>query len=200
MSLIIKENIMTIHKDLDCVLADEREIDQIVSELADEFNRKYSYVDGVNNKLLVICILKGAFVFMTDLVRKLTAPLQIEFMQVSSYGASSVSSGALVIKLDLPDSYDLSEYDILIVEDIVDSGHTLKNLTENLASRNAKSVATCVMLDKPSRRVNNYIPNYIGKKIPDVFVVGYGLDFDEKYRHLPYIGVLKPSVYENYEK
>jgi len=191
---------MTIHKDLDCVLADEREIDQIVSELADEFNRKYSYVDGVNNKLLVICILKGAFVFMTDLVRKLTAPLQIEFMQVSSYGASSVSSGALVIKLDLPDSYDLSEYDILIVEDIVDSGHTLKNLTENLASRNAKSVATCVMLDKPSRRVNNYIPNYIGKKIPDVFVVGYGLDFDEKYRHLPYIGVLKPSVYENYEK
>jgi hypoxanthine phosphoribosyltransferase len=187
---------LTINKDIDCVLIGEHEIDQIVSELADEFNKKYAYVDGEINKLLVICVLKGAVMFMTDLVRKLTAPLTIEFMQVSSYGSSSTSSGKLIIKLDLPASYDLSEYDVLIVEDIIDSGNTLKQLTENLKERGARSVTTCVMLDKPSRRVIEYTPNYIGKKIPDVFVVGYGLDFDEKYRYLPYVGVLKPSAYE----
>jgi len=189
---------MTTHidKDIDCVLVGEHEIDQIVSELADEFNRKYAYIDGETNKLLVICVLKGAVMFMTDLVRKLNIPLRIEFMQISSYGASSTSCGELRIKLDLPSDYDLKGYDILVIEDIIDSGNTLKQLTVNLKARGAKSVITCVMLDKPSRRVIEYTPNYTGKKIPDVFVVGYGLDFDEKYRYLPYVGVLKPSAYE----
>ena len=185
-----------IDKDIDCVLVGEHEIDQIVSELADEFNTKYAYIDGETNKLLVICVLKGAVVFMTDLVRKLNIPLRIEFMQVSSYGASSTSSGELNIKLDLPADYDLKGYDILVVEDIIDSGNTLKRLTVNLKDLGAKSVTTCVMFDKPSRRVIEYTPNYIGKKIPDVFVVGYGLDYDERYRYLPYVGVLKPAVYE----
>lgn len=184
-----------IHKDIDCVLADKNEIDMIVTELADEFNRVYKYIDGIKSKLLVIGILKGAAVFMADLIRKFDIPVQIDFMQVSSYGNSTASNGEIKIKLDLSDTYDLSEFDILIVEDIIDTGYTLKKLSETLEKRDAKSVATCVFLNKPSRRKIEYIPNYIGKDIPDVFVVGYGLDYSEKYRELPYIGVLKSSVY-----
>lgn len=186
---------MTIHNDIDCVLVSESELEQIISELADEFNRRYSYVDGENSKLLVIGVLKGAVVFMTDLIRKLNLPIQVDFMQVSSYGMSSESSGQLIIKLDLYNEYEFEKYDILVIEDIIDSGHTLKELTVNLMKRGAKSVSTCVLLDKPSRRVIEYVPNYIGKTIPDVFVVGFGLDYSERYRELPYVGVLKPSVY-----
>lgn len=187
---------MTIHKDIDCVLISENEIYMIVNELAEEFNRKFFYIDGTESKLLVIGVLKGAVVFMTDLIRKLNVPFQIDFMQVSSYGTSSESNGELKILLDLSNDYDLSEYDVLIVEDIVDSGYTLKKLSDDLKNRGAKSVTTCVLLDKPDRRKVEYYPDYIGKKIPDVFVVGYGLDYSEKYRGLPYIGVLKPAVYK----
>lgn len=188
---------MRIHKDIDCILADKNEIDMIVTELADEFNRVYKYIDGIKTKLLVIGILKGATVFMADLIRKLEIPIQIDFMQAASYGTSTESSGEINIKLDLSTkyAYNLSEFDILIVEDIIDTGYTLKKLSEELEKRGAKSVATCVFLNKPSRRKAEYIPNYTGKDIPDVFVVGYGLDYSEKYRELPYIGVLKSSVY-----
>lgn len=186
---------MVINKDLDCVLADEHEISQIVKDLAYEFNNKYAHVDGVNSKLLVIGVLKGAVIFMSDLIRRIDVPLQIDFIQVSSYGSDTKSSGNLDFKLKLSDEYDFKSTDILVVEDIIDSGRTLKELTINLLKRGAKSVETCVLLDKPLRRVIEYTPDYIGKVIPDLFVVGYGLDYAEKYRELPYIGVLKPSIY-----
>lgn len=186
---------MQIHKDIDCVLAAENEIDQIVSELADEINMDYAHIDGVKSKLLVIGVLKGAVIFMTDLIRKIDLPLRIDFIQVSSYGTSADSSGDLIVKYDLSDEYDLKEYDVLVIEDIIDRGYTLNKLTADLKQRGAKSVAACVFLDKPARRVVEYTPEYIGKIIPDVFVVGYGLDYSERYRELPYIGVLKPAVY-----
>jgi len=174
--------------DLEYFLIDETEISEIVARLAGEINSKFT------DKLLVVGILKGAFVFMSDLIRKLTIPIQIDFIQISSYGSGSKSSGNLQFKLDIKS--DLTSADVLIVEDIIDSGRTLKALTSLLKSRGAKSVTTCVLLDKIERREVEYIPDLVGKEIPDVFVVGYGLDYSEKYREFPYIGVLKESVYK----
>ncbi|MCL2517802.1 MAG: hypoxanthine phosphoribosyltransferase [Oscillospiraceae bacterium] len=174
--------------DLEYVLIDETEIAEVVARLAGEINSKFT------DKLLVVGILKGAFVFMSDLIRKLTIPIQIDFMRVKSYGSGSKSSGKPEFKLDLES--DLTSADVLIVEDIIDSGRTLKELTSYFKSRGAKSVTTCVLLDKPDRREVEYIPDFTGKSIPDVFVVGYGLDYSEKYRELPYIGVLKQSEYK----
>lgn len=186
---------MNIHKDVDCVIANENELKNIVNGLAGKLNARYSYVDGKNSRLLVIGILKGAFVFLSDLTRKLRIPIQIDFMQTSSYGQSSVSGGDVKLKLDLGSGYDYAKTDILVVEDIIDTGRTFKNLTMNLQNRGAKSVEACALLDKPSRRVTEYTPEYTGKIIPDVFVVGYGLDFNERYRELPYVGALKSSIY-----
>lgn len=170
------------------VLLNEAEIAAKVKELGEQITRDYQ---GKN--LLVVGILKGAVIFMSDLVREIKTPLGIDFMAVSSYGASTESSGVVRIMKDLERS--IEEYHILIVEDIIDTGLTLKYLVENLHSRGPQSVKVCTLLDKPSRRKVEVRADYNGFSIPDEFVVGYGLDFSERFRHLPYIGVLKPEAY-----
>lgn len=179
-----------INKDIDRILISESELDATVSRLAEQISRDYS----ADKKLVLICILKGSIVFMGDLMKKLTVPVEIDCMRVSSYGAGTSSSGSVNIVLDIMRP-DLSNCDLLIIEDIIDSGRTLSYLVKYLINKGAKSVKTCTLLDKPSRRVLEFEPDYKGIEIPDEFVVGYGLDYAEKYRALPYVGVLKPEVY-----
>lgn len=171
------------------ILVSEEEIEEIVKRVAGEINRDYK-----DKNLLMLCILKGAVVFMGDLMKNISIPTEIDFMKVSSYGNTTVSSGTVNIVLDIHRK-DISNLDILIVEDIIDSGKTLSYLVEYLKLKGAKSVKTCTMLDKPSRREVDFTPDYCGKVVPDEFVIGYGLDYDEAYRALPFIGVLKPEVY-----
>ncbi len=178
-------------KDIDHVLVSEAELDRIVGEIAARIDRDYADCGG---NLLLLGILKGSVVFMADLMKKLTIPVEIDFMKVSSYGKSTESSGRINIILDLQRS-DLSTKDIIIVEDIIDSGRTLSYLTEYLKINGAHSVRTCTLLDKPSRREVDFVPDYSGAEIPDEFVVGYGLDYGEKYRALPFVGVLKEEIY-----
>ena len=180
-----------INKDIGKILISEAELDATVSRLADEINRDYA---GDDHRLVLLCILKGSIVFMGDLMKKINVPLEIDCMRVSSYGAGTSSSGNVNIIMDIMRS-DLHDCDLLIVEDIIDSGRTLNYLTKYLLNKGAKSVKTCTLLDKPTRRVVEFVPDYIGIEIPDEFVVGYGLDYAEKYRALPYVGVLKPEVY-----
>lgn len=177
-------------KDIERILLSEHEIEGTVSRLASEISRDYA-----GKKLLLLGILKGSVVFMGDLMKHITIPVQIDFMRVSSYGHGTVSSGRINIILDLLRN-DLDECDILVVEDIIDSGKTLAYLTNYLKNKGAHSVRTCTMLDKPSRREVDFDPDYVGREIPDEFVVGYGLDYNEDYRALPYVGILKRSVYE----
>ena len=179
------------NQDLKAILVDEDEIQQIVKRISKQITEDYK---GRDTKLLLLGILKGSVVFMADLMRNIDLPFEIDFMKVSSYGAGSKSSGNLKITLDIKRD-DLSNIDILIVEDIIDSGRTLSNLTEYLKEKGANSVSTVTLLDKPSRREVEYNATYTGKTIPDEFVVGYGLDYAERYRALPYVGVLKPEVY-----
>ena len=179
-----------INKDIDRILISESELDATVSRLAEQISRDYS----ADKKLVLICILKGSIVFMGDLMKKLTVPVEIDCMRVSSYGSGTTSSGSVNIVLDIMRP-DLSNCDLLIIEDIIDSGRTLSYLVKYLINKGAKSVKTCTLLDKPSRRVLQFEPDYKGIEIPDEFVVGYGLDYAEKYRALPYVGILKPEVY-----
>jgi hypoxanthine phosphoribosyltransferase len=179
--------------DIDYILVSEKEIELIVSRIAADIDRDYK---DSNKKLLLLCILKGSVVFMGDLMKKIRRPVEIDFMKVSSYGAGMSSSGRVNIMLDLYRN-DLNDVDIIIVEDIIDSGKTLSYLCEYLMLKGANSVRTCTMLDKPSRRQVDFSADYVGREIPDAFVVGYGLDYDEKYRTLPFVGVLKPEVYTN---
>ncbi len=172
-------------------LVDARELDEIVTRLAGEIDRDYA---GEDKHLVMLGILKGSVVFMGDLMKKVTVPVEIDFMKVSSYGGGTTSTGKVNIILDLYRK-DLENCDILIIEDIVDSGRTLKYLTEYLKLKGARTVKTCTLLDKPDRRAVEFETDYCGKVIPDEFVVGYGLDYDEKYRALPYVGVLDPAVY-----
>ncbi|MBQ8524094.1 MAG: hypoxanthine phosphoribosyltransferase [Clostridia bacterium] len=173
------------------VLISEEMINEAVERIAADIDRDYS-----EKNLLLLGILKGSVVFMGDLMKKIKSPLEIDFMKVSSYGAGTTSSGRINIILDLHRS-DLSEKDIIIVEDIIDSGRTLSYLVEYLSLNGARSVKTCTLLDKPTRRTVEFVPDYVGYEIPDEFVVGYGLDYDEQYRALPYVGVLKREVYES---
>ena len=173
------------------ILVSEEEIDSIVTRLAGEIDRDYACED---KNLVLVCILKGSVVFMGDLMKKLTVPLEIDCMKVSSYGAGTQTSGMIHIYLDLIRP-DLSECDLLIIEDIIDSGNTLSYLVRYLLNKGARSVKTCTLLDKPSRRKVDFKADYVGVEIPDEFVVGYGLDYAEKLRALPYVGVLKPEVY-----
>lgn len=165
------------------ILLTEEQIKDGVSKLAEQVNRDYAGKD-----LIVVGILKGCFVFISDLVRRLDGDVQVHFMQVSSYGSGTESTGELRIKKDL--SIDIAGKHVLIAEDIVDSGNTLAKLIPMLEERNPASVKVCALLSKPSRRQVDYDPDYTGFEIPDKFIVGYGLDCDERFRQLPYIAVV----------
>ena len=173
------------------VLVTEEEIETIVSRLAEEINRDYA-----DKNLVIVCVLKGSILFTSDLVKKINLVNEMEFMRVSTYGHSTESSGEMKILLDF-DRDDFTECDFLIVEDIVDSGNTLNRLVNNFKGRGAKSVKTCTLLDKPSRRKVEFEPDYVGKVIPDEFVFGYGLDLFEKYRDLPYVAVVSEEYLDS---
>ena len=179
------------NKDVERILIDENEIDAITTRLAKQITEDYK---GSDKPLIIITILKGSLIFASDLMRKIDLPVELEFMKVSSYGAGTKNSGEIKIHLDLLRE-ELEKFDLLIIEDIVDSGRTLSRLTTLLKNRNANSVKTCTLLDKPSRREVDFVPDYCGQVIEDEFVIGYGLDYNEKYRNLPYVGILKRSVY-----
>ncbi len=181
-----------IHDDIQSVMLSEEQIEDIVKRLATQISEDYK---GPDHRLVLLCILKGSVVFMGDLMKRITIPVEIDFMRVSSYVDGTTSSGNINIILDLHRK-DLKESDILIIEDIIDSGRTLSYLARYLKLKGAKSVKTCTLLDKPSRREVSFMPDYIGCEIPDHFIVGYGLDYNERYRALPFIGILKPEVYK----
>lgn len=178
--------------DIAYTLVSEEEINSTVSRIAAEIDRDYP---DRSKGLLLLCILKGSVVFMGDLMKKIERPVEIDFMKVSSYGGGTVSTRTVTILLDIRRK-DLEGSDILIIEDIIDSGRTLSYLVDYLTLKGAASVKTCTLLDKPSRREVEFTPDFSGFIVPDEFVVGYGLDFDEQYRALPYVGVLKPELYE----
>ncbi len=180
-------------KDVEEILLTEEQIKNRVKELAAKIDEYYADLDG---KLVLLCILKGSVVFMADLMKAVSLPVDIDFMKVSSYGAATATSGSIKIHLDLHRE-DLEDCHILIVEDIIDSGRTLSHLSKYLEFKGAKSVRTCTLLDKPERREVEFEADYSGFVIPDKFVIGYGLDYNEAYRELPFVGVLSPSVYTN---
>ncbi len=180
-------------KDIESILVSEQQIDEITTRIANDIN---SYYKNSGKKLVLICILKGSIMFSCELMKKITLPIEIDFMKVSSYGAKTVTSGVINIHLDIKRD-DMADVDFIVVEDIVDSGKTLSHLVRYLAERGANSVKTCTLLDKPSRRKVEFTPDWCGMEIPDKFVVGFGLDYNEKYRNLPFVGVLKPEVYSN---
>ena len=178
-------------RDVEKILMGEDEIRDIVADLGKKITAEYKDSD---KPLVVIVILKGSLIFASDLIRKIDMPLEIEFMKVSSYGAGTKNSGEIKIHLDLHREH-LENYNILIIEDIVDSGRTLSRLAQLLRHRNANNVKTCTLLDKPSRREVEFVPDFCGTTIPDEFVIGYGLDYDEKYRNMPFVGILKREIY-----
>jgi len=181
---------MEMEEDVEQVLLSEEQIAQRVAEMGAQISLDYAGKD-----LMLVCILKGANIFLADLVRQITLPLSYDFVAVSSYGADTKSSGVVRILKDLDESVESKH--VLVVEDIVDTGLTLRlsYLLENLRSRRAASVKICTLLDKPSRRRMDVPVDYFGFKVEDRFVVGYGLDYAGKYRNLPYIGILKPEIY-----
>lgn len=186
--------------DIESILLTPEQIKETVARVAEQINRDYTPADGQprKRKLIVVAVMKGSVFFFVDLVRAITVPVELDFVKVSSYYAGTSSSGQLKIHLDLKRD-DYENIDVLLVEDIVDSGRTLMALTENLRGRGTASVKTVTLLDKPSRREVDFTADYIGAVVPDAFVVGYGLDYDDRYRDLPYVGVLHPRVYTKTE-
>lgn len=180
---------MGMSKDIESVLFTEEQLKTRVAELGAQITKDYEGKDNI----LLVSVLRGSYIFMADLSRAIDLPLTIDFMSVSSYGGGTVSSGQVEIKKDI--SLNLEGYHVIIVEDILDSGNTLYYLTQMLRVRKAASISVCTLLDKPDRRTKPITADYAGFQVPDAFVVGYGLDYDQKYRNLPYIGVLKPEVY-----
>ena len=174
------------------VLVPEEEIRDIVSRIGKEINRDYA-----DKNLVIVCVLKGSLMFTSDLAKELDVLCEIEFLRASSYGHATESSGQIKMLLDF-DRSDFNQCDFLIVEDIVDSGNTLNHLVNHLKAKGAKSVKTCTLLDKPSRRKVDFNPDYVGKVIPDEFIFGYGLDLFEKYRNLPYIAVASPEYLKTF--
>ncbi|CDA68753.1 MAG: hypoxanthine phosphoribosyltransferase [Lachnospiraceae bacterium] len=166
------------------VLVTKEDVEKRISEMADEINRAYA-----GKSLHLVCVLKGGAFFMCELAKHLNMPVSLDFMSVSSYGSATKSSGVVKIVKDLDEP--IKDKDVLVVEDIVDSGRTLSYLMEMLRDRGPKSLHLCTLLDKPERRVVEVNVDYTGFQIPDKFVVGYGLDYDQHYRNLPYIGVVE---------
>ncbi len=175
--------------DIEKVLITKEEIEAKVAQMGSRISADYK-----DKNLMVISVLKGSFVFVSDLIRKIDIPLSVDFMAVSSYGSEMKSSGVVKIAKDL--DIPLENVDLLIVEDILDSGKTLQYITNMLKGRNPKSIKIATLLDKPSRREAQVVADYVGFAIPDEFVVGYGLDYCELYRNLDFIGIMKRSVYE----
>ncbi len=179
---------MSMHDDIEKVLFSKEQIKEIVSRLGTEISKDYK-----DKNLLLVGILKGSVVFMADLMRELSIPCNIEFMALSSYGSETRSSGVVRVLKDL--SIDIKDYDVLVIEDILDSGNTLFQLKTMLEMRKPKSLKICTFFDKPERRTADITADYVGAEIPDAFIVGYGLDYAEKYRNLSYVGVIKPEIY-----
>lgn len=176
--------------DVERVLISEEELDKKVREIAAQITKEYE-----GKELVIIGILKGSMMFVADLVKRIELPMELEFIAVSSYGKESETSGIVTLKKDIDTS--IQDKHVIVVEDIVDSGYTLKYLKELLSDRKAASVKICTLLSKPSRRKAEIELDYTGFEIPDEFVIGYGLDYAERYRNLPYVGILKRSVYES---
>ncbi len=177
--------------DIAKVLITREQLEKRIKELGQAISRDYAGKD-----LLLICILKGGVLFLSDLIRAVQIPHAIDFMAISSYGGTRIeSSGVVRILMDLNTS--IENRNVLIVEDIIDTGRTLAYITENLLTRNPTSLKVCTLLNKPSRREVNVQLDYVGFDIPNEFVVGYGLDYDEIYRNLSFVGVLKPELYRN---
>ena len=177
-----------LEQDIERVLFTEQELKDRVAEIAAQIDKDYA-----GKEPMLISVLRGSFIFMADLVRSITLPCTVDFMAVSSYGSGTTSSGQVKITKDLSES--IEGRDIIVVEDILDSGNTLSYLFQLLQARHPASVRLCTLLDKPSRRTKPITADYTGFTVDDLFVVGYGLDYAEKYRNLPYIGILKPRVY-----
>lgn len=173
-------------KNIEKVLITKEEIEKRTAELAAEISRDYK-----GKKLIMICVLTGAMVFFADLIRKIEIPLEVDTIVASSYGAGMTTSGSVRISKDI--KYDISGKSVILVEDIIDTGVTLKTLTQMLATRVPESLKVCSLLDKPSRRRVDFEGDYVGFKIPDEFVVGYGLDYAEQYRNLPEVCTLNPE-------
>lgn len=176
--------------DIERVLISEEELHEIVAKLGKQISEDYK-----DKNLLMVSVLKGSVIFMADLMRSISIPCNIDFMSVSSYGNGTKSSGVVKIIKDLDVS--IEGKDLLIVEDILDSGKTLNYIQEILLARNPSSIRICTLFDKPERREVDLYAEYVGCKVPNEFIVGYGLDYNEYYRNLPYIGVLKEGVYNN---
>ncbi len=166
------------------VLIDEKRIEARLTEIADELNREYH-----DQKLIVVGVLKGAFMFMSDLIKKLTVDTEVYFLKAESYGAGTETSGVVKITKDI--EKDIKGENVLIVEDIIDSGYTMREVLKLLEERGPKSLKLCSCLSKPSRREYDVDIDYLGFEIPDEFVIGYGLDYAEQYRNLPYIGYIE---------
>ncbi len=177
-----------LQQDVKEILFSEEELKEIVARLGREITEAYR-----DKNLLMVGILKGSVVFMSDLMRAIDLKCRIDFMSVSSYGSGTRSSGNVKIIKDL--DIDLEGYDLLLIEDILDSGNTLSYVRSILATRGARSIKICTLLDKPSRRTADIKADFVGSEVDDKFVIGYGLDYDEKYRNLPYLGVPHPYVY-----
>ena len=176
------------HKDVERILYTEEELRDRVKALGCQITADYA-----GREPLLVSVLRGSYIFMADLTRSVDLDVAVDFMAVSSYGAGTVSTGQVEIKKDLSDS--IEGKDLILVEDILDSGNTLYYLLDVLRARKPASIRICTLMDKPERRTKPIKADYVGFTIPDAFIVGYGLDYAEKYRNLPYVGVLKPSVY-----
>ncbi|MBQ6646586.1 MAG: hypoxanthine phosphoribosyltransferase [Clostridia bacterium] len=175
--------------DMAYILLSRQQIKQKVEQLGKTITETYR---GKNP--LMICVLKGSIVFFADLIREIDTPVEVETMTASSYGAATVSSGVVSVVSKLDEK--IRDRDVILVEDIIDSGRTIAFIKEDMLKKGVRSLKVCALLDKPSRRVADIKPDYLGFEVPDAFVVGYGLDYDQKYRNFPEIGVLKPEIYE----
>lgn len=179
---------MSMYDDLSDILYTKEQINDIVQRMGKQISRDYA-----DKNLFLVCVLKGSFVFMSDLARAIDIPCTIDFLSVSSYGTGTSTSGEVQVIKDL--ACPLEDKDLLVVEDILDSGVTLSFLLNMLSARHPRSIRLCTLLDKPARRRVDIKADYVGAEVEDKFIVGYGLDYSEKYRNLPVIAVLKPEVY-----